>query len=106
MKKRLAAMAMGMIMCIGFAAQNVDAASSCPHNNTGVFGDFESPHYWNTTHNVYRNQYVNGQQVYDVCTIFNEEVLCRVHCYDCRSIIDEYKVLYQYHSLANDPDHK
>ncbi len=104
MKKRLAAMAMGMIMCIGFAAQNVDAASCPPHDNTKTYTAPVS--HWTTTHKVYRNEYVGGQQVYSLCTVTHDVVRYTMYCMDCGKKLSEDDVERQTHSLASDPDHR
>lgn len=100
MKKRLAAMAMGMIMCIGFAAQNVDAASCPPHTSTKTFAGAVS--HWTTTHKVYRNQYVGGQQVYSICTVYHEVVRYTTYCMNCGKNLNERDVENQKHSIAHE----
>ncbi len=104
MKKRLAAMAMGMIMCIGFAAQNVDAASCPPHNNTKTYAGVVS--HWTTTHEVYRNAFVGGQQIYSLCTVTHEVIRYTLTCLDCGKKLSEEDVPRETHSLAGDPEHR
>lgn len=72
MKRRMVTIVLAMILCFGFVAQDVEAASCPPHNNTKTFAGAVS--HWTTEHKVYRNLYIGNEQVYSICTISHEIV--------------------------------
>lgn len=104
MGKKLATMVLAVIMCFGFAAQSVNAASCPPHKNTKTFS--EPVLHWTTTHRVNRNYYVGNEQVYSICTVDHDAVRYKIYCMDCNEKLYEDDRTYEKHSLAGDPDHK
>ena len=103
MRKKAAAIAMAMALCAGFVTQNVQAASCPPHNwqIVRIKGQYTSGA---DHHKVYRDQYVNGQQVYDYCTVTETTTIYDVFCSECKTNGTDTRFTYS-HSLANDPDH-
>ncbi len=104
MKKRLVTMVLALAICFGFTVQNVNAASCPPHTNTKTFSEPLS--HWTTTHKVYRNLYVDGKQVYSVCTVSYNAVRYSIYCMDCNEKLHVDEKTIEKHSLASDPDHK
>ena len=103
MRKKVAAVALAMVLCAGLAGQNVHAESCPPHkwNITGIAGQYKSG---SGHHKVYRNLYVGDEQAYSYCTITYTTTIYNVYCSTCQERGTE-DVITESHSLANDPDH-
>ena len=103
MRKKTAALTLAMALCAGFVTQNVHAASCPPHNwqIVRIKGQYTSGA---DHHKVYRDQNVNGQQVYDYCTVTETTTIYDVFCSECKTNGTDTRFTYS-HSLANDPDH-
>ena len=93
MRKKAASLVMAVALCTGLATQNVDAASCTSHDwrITGIAGEYTSG---SDHHKVYRNLFVDGQQVYSYCTItykttlYLEEMAGREKQAEIRSVMD------------------
>lgn len=103
-KKRMVTIILAMIMCISFSVQKVEAAKNCSHN-ISVRTRYEK--LCDREHKVYRNLYVDGNQVYSICNVSVMKKFVTYYCTICHEISAErYVGTVETHSLANDPDHK
>lgn len=104
MRKKAAAIVLAVALCMGFVNQNVDAASCTSHDwkIIGIAGEYTSG---SDHHKVYRNLFVDGQQVYSYCTITYKTTLYNVRCMKCGESTTQSEITAS-HSLANDPDHR
>lgn len=105
-RKQIITMALAAVMSITFSVQKVGAAETvkCPPHTPVNTIEYTG---WSTEHKVYRNLFMNGQQLYSICTVDGTTKWYVLRCKECKAELHkDFGGTTESHSLANDPDHK
>ena len=104
--KKFIALLIAAVLCVGYPVGITEAVDWCPGSKHSLGLKPNETQTFTSTHNIYRNIYVDGVQVYSICTVKTtityQVVGCKKCVYEQKTQIQRFAV----HSLASDPDHK
>lgn len=86
-----------LFLCLIFNVKTTYAATCPPHSNYQDVVKYTS--YSNSTHKVYLDYWVDGQQVYRICKILTESKTHFIYCGECQTQVGYYPENISYHSI-------